>query len=119
LVELQVGLKTLPIGVAKAGAWRYASVYEIVQRHFTDLPAQARPIGRGEARRALVQRYLDNVVAADRKMVAKVFHVLRWTPTELNRTIAVLLGEGAIQEVQIKRVKQLQLVPTPVLGRTL
>jgi hypothetical protein len=118
LVELQVGLKVLPIGVAEAGAWRYAFVYEIVQRHFPDLPAQARPIGRGEARRALVLRYLDNVVATDRKMVAKVFHVLRWTPTELSRTIAVLLGEGAIQEVQIKGVKQLQLVPTPVLGRT-
>jgi hypothetical protein len=119
LVELQVGLKVLPIGVAEAGAWRYAFVYEIVQRYFTDLPAQARPIGRGEARRALVSRYLDNVVAADRKMIAKVFHVLRWTPTELNRTIAVLLGEGAIQEVQVKGVKQLQLVPTPVLGCTL
>jgi hypothetical protein len=119
LVELQVGLKVLPIGVAEAGAWRYAFVYEIVQRYFTDLPAQARPIGRGEARRALVLRYLDNVVAADRKMVAKVFHVLRWTPTELDRTIAVLLGEGAIQEVQVKGVKQLQLVPTLVLGCTL
>ena len=119
LVELQVGLKVLPIGVAEAGAWRYAFVYEIVQRYLTDLPAQARPIGRGEARRALVLRYLDNVVAADRKMVAKVFHVLRWTPTELDRTIAVLLGEGAIQEVQVKGVKQLQLVPTLVLGCTL
>jgi hypothetical protein len=119
LVELQVGLKVLPIGVAEAGAWRYAFVYEIVQRHFPDLPAQARPIGRGEARRVLVLRYLDNVVAADRKMVAKVFHVLRWTPTELNRTIAVLLGEGAIQEVQVKGVKQLQLVPTPGVGCTL
>jgi hypothetical protein len=37
----------------------------------------------------------------------------------LNRTIAVLLGEGAIQEVQVKGVKQLQLVPTPVVGCTL
>jgi hypothetical protein len=119
LVELQVGLKVLPIGVAEAGAWRYAFVYEIVQQHFPDLPAQARPIGRAEARRALVLRYLDDVVAVDRKMVAKVFHVLRWTPTELNRTIAVLLEEGAIQEVQVKGVKQLQLVPTPVLGCTL
>jgi hypothetical protein len=73
LVELQVGLKVLPIGVAEAGAWNYAFVYEIVQRHLPDLPAQARPIGRGEARRVLVSRYLDNVVAADRKMVANRF----------------------------------------------
>ena len=109
LVELQVGLKVLPIGVAEAGAWRYAFVYEIVQRYFTDLPAQARPIGRGEARRALVLRYLDNVVAADRKMVAKVFHVLRWTPAELRRTIAALLEEEAVREVEVGR-EDLQLV---------
>jgi hypothetical protein len=73
LVELQVGLKLLPIGVAEAEAWNYALVNEIVQRHLPDLPAQARPIGRGEARRVLVSRYLDNVVAADRKMVANRF----------------------------------------------
>ena len=68
LVELQVGLKVLPIGVAQTGAWNYAFVYEILQLHFPDLPAKARSFGRGEARRVLVQRYLDNVVAADRKM---------------------------------------------------
>jgi hypothetical protein len=117
LVELQVGLKVLPIGVAEAGAWRYAFVYEIVQRHFTDLPAQARPIGRAEARRALVLRYLDNVVAADRKMLAKVFHVLRWTSRELDRTIAALLEEGAIQEVKIGGMKGPQLASTCALGR--
>jgi hypothetical protein len=96
LVELQVGLKVIPIGVAQAGAWNYAFVYEILQRHFPDLPGRARTIGRGEARRVLVQRYLENVVAADRKMVAKVFHVLKWTPMELDRTIDGLLQEGLI-----------------------
>lgn len=118
LVELQVGLKVLPIGVAEAGAWRYAFVYEIVQRYLTDLPAQARPIGRGEARRTLVSRYLDNVVAADRKMVAKVFHVLRWTPAELERTIAALLEEEAVREVEIGRAG-LQLVSMRALRRGL
>jgi len=118
LVELQVGLKVLPIGVAEAGAWRYAFVYEIVQRHFTDLPAQARPIGRGEARRALVLRYLDNVVAAGHKMIAKVFHVLKWTPAELERTIAALLEEEAVREVEVGR-EGLQLVSMRALIRKL
>ena len=104
LVELQVGLKVIPIGVAQAGAWNYAFVYEILQRHFSDLPGQARSIGRGEARRKLVQRYIDNVVAVDRKMIAKVFHVLKWTPTELNRTIEDLLQEGVVQEAQVDGV---------------
>jgi hypothetical protein len=101
LVELQVGLKVVPTGVAEAGAWNYAFIYELFQRWFPEIPGQARGIKRGEARRVLVQRYLDNVVAADRKMIAKVFHVLKWTSRELDRTIAALLEEGAIQEVQM------------------
>jgi hypothetical protein len=118
LVELQVGLKVLPVGVAEAGAWRYAFVYEIVQRHFPELPARARPIGRAEARRALVSRYIDNVVAAERKMIAKVFHVLKWTSRELEWTIEALPEKGSIQEVQVEGMKQLQFVPTAVLDCT-
>jgi hypothetical protein len=115
LVELQVGLKVLPIGVAEAGAWRYAFVYEILQRHFPDLPEKARPIKRSEARRTLVLRYLDNVVAADRNMITKVFHVLKWTPRELDQTIATLLREGAIQEVPVKGSKYPHLLSTSAL----
>lgn len=110
LVELQVGLKVLPIGVAQAGAWNYAFIYEIVQRHFPELPEQARPIKRSEARRTLVLRYLDNVVAADRKMIGKVFHILKWTPTELSRTIERLIQGGVVQEVQVKGVEHPQLL---------
>ncbi|MBU0703378.1 MAG: hypothetical protein KKC18_05880 [Chloroflexi bacterium] len=116
LVELQVGLKVVPVGIAEAGAWRYAFYYELFQRWFPDIPAQARQIGRAEARRALTLRYLDNAVAADRKMVAKVFHVFKWTPTELDRAIATLLQEGAIQELPVEG-KHPQLVSTRALHR--
>jgi hypothetical protein len=102
----------LPIGVAEAGAWRYAFIYEIVQRHYPDLPEKARQIKRSDARRTLVSQYIDNVVASDRKMIGKVFHVLKWTPTELDRTIAALLQEGAVREVQVKGLKHSQLLST-------
>jgi len=115
LVELQVGLKVLPIGVARTGAWNYAFTYELFQRWFPEVPEQAHAIKRSEARRVLVQRYLDNVVAADRKMIAKVFHVLKWTSNELDRNIATLLEEGTVQEVQVEGAKQLQHVPTAFL----
>ena len=49
LVELQVGLKVLPIAVARTGAWNYAFAYEILQRHFPDLPKLAKSIKRSEA----------------------------------------------------------------------
>jgi hypothetical protein len=109
----------IPIGVAQAGAWNYAFIYEILQRHFPDLPAQARPIGRGEARLVLVQRYLNNVIAADRKMIAKVFHVLKWTPKELERAIAVLVEEGAIREIEIEGLKGPRLISVRPLRRLL
>jgi len=119
LVELQVGLKVLPVGVTEAGAWRYAFLYELLPRWFPDVPEQARAIKRSEARRVLVERYLDNVVAADRKMIGKVFHVLKWTPAELDRTIDTLLQDGAIRKVQVKGLKPLQLVSTRAPERLL
>ncbi len=117
LVELQVGLKVLPTGVARAGAWRYAFIYDILQRHFPELPEQAQQITRSEARRVLVLRYLDNVVAADHKMIARIFHVLTWASAELERTIATLLQEGSIREVQVRGVKHPQLISARVLER--
>jgi len=117
LVELQVGLKVLPVGVAEAGAWNYAFIYEIVQRHFPELPERARQVSRAQARHTLVSRYLDNVVAADRKMISQVFHVLKWTPTELDRTISALLQEQVIQEVQATGLEHPQLLSSRVLER--
>jgi len=115
LVDLEVGLKVLPVGVAEAGAWRYAFIYELVQRHFPELPERARQIGRGEARRRLVSRYLDTVVAADRKTIGQVFHVLKWTPAELERTINTLLQEQIIQEVQVTGLEHPQLLSSHIL----
>jgi hypothetical protein len=118
LVELQVGLKVLPIGVAEAGAWNYAFIYELLQRWFPDVPQQARPIKRSKARRVLVQRYLDDVVAADRSMIAKVFHIMKWTPAELNRTLDVLIGEEVVREVDVENTGPL-LISEHALKRTL
>ena len=73
LVELQVGLKVLPVGIAEAGAWRYAFVYDILQRHLPQIPVQAREIKRSEARHTLVRRYLEVVVAHHRKHVSHVY----------------------------------------------
>ena len=103
LTDLQVGLKVLPVGVAEAGAWHYAFVYEIVQRHFPDLPERAREIGRGEAQRVLVQRYLDAVVAIDMATIGRVFHTLNWSRAELERTIHTLLRSQSIVEVRTER----------------
>ena len=116
LTELQVGLKVLPIGVAEAGAWQYAFIYEIVQRHLPDLPGQARQIKRSEARQALVARHIDNVIAADQSAIGRVFHVLQWTPRDLERTIAALLAAGVVRQAQVEGLVAAQLVSARALN---
>jgi hypothetical protein len=89
LVELQTGLKILPIGVAQAGAWRYAFIYDIVDRFFPELPARAGPIKRAEAQLHLLKLYLASVGAATAKDVQRLF---RWSLDETQRTVAHALA---------------------------
>src|SRR5512134_3108402 len=73
LEVLQSDFKILPVGVAEAGAWKYSFIYEIVPRHFPDLPEQARRIGEREARAKLVELYFESVSAAQERDVNKLF----------------------------------------------
>ena len=116
LVELQVGLKVLPVGVVAAGAWDYAFVYDLVARHLPDLPAQARPIARAEACHTLIRRYVDNAVAVSRRQIAQVFHVLKWTPRELDRALAALQEEGAVREMAVEGLEGKQWVSAGALA---
>lgn len=115
LTELQVGFKVMPIGVAEAGAWNYAFIYEIVQRHWPELPGRARAIGRGEARRELVAQYIDNVVAIDRGMVERVFHVMHWAKREWAHTFEALLEAGTVREVVVQGAEEPWLASTRAL----
>jgi hypothetical protein len=63
----------LPVGVARAGAWKYSFIYEVVARYYPDLPEQARPIGEAEARQKLVELYFRSVGAARARDVNKLF----------------------------------------------
>ena len=45
-------------------------------------------------------------------MIAKVFHVLKWTSRELDRTVEALLGENGVQEVEIEGLNGLRLIST-------
>lgn len=96
LTELQVGLKVLPVGVAEVGAWRYSFIYELVERHFPELPARARPLRRGDARASLLDLYLRSVGAATEAQVATLF---RWKPAEVMTALEHLAGAGAIRPV--------------------
>jgi uncharacterized protein YcaQ len=92
LVDLQRGLRILPIGVAQAGRWNYAFIYELVDRWLPDVAHQARAITRGEARAHLTDLYLRSVGAATLPKIASLFG---WRLEEARKAMARLVAAGA------------------------
>jgi hypothetical protein len=101
LEDLQKDFKILPVGVAEAGAWRYAFIYEITARYYPELPEQARFIGEGEARQKLVELFFRSVGAAQARDVGKLFG---WKPELVQRTLEKLDGQG----IMVREVKHPQ-----------
>ena len=96
LEQLQSDFKILPIGVSEAGAWRYSHIYEIVTRHFPDLPEQARTISESQARTKLLELYLASVGAAQLRDVTKLFG---WPKEIAERTVNKLVEKDVLAKV--------------------
>ena len=94
---LQSDFKILPVGVAKAGAWKYAFIYEIVSRHYPELPEKARFINEAQARRTLTELYFESVGAAQERDVIKLFG---WQKELTARTIASLVEKQKLIQVE-------------------
>jgi hypothetical protein len=95
LEDLQMDFKILPVGIAEAGAWRYAFRYEITARHMPELPEQARLIGEAEARQKLVEVYLASVGAAQIRDVIRLFG---WSPDLTKRTVSWLVQKDILKD---------------------
>jgi hypothetical protein len=92
LDSLQADFKILPVGVAQAGAWKYAFIYDLVHRHYPALAEEAHPIRQAEARWVLAALYLKSVGAAQARDLGRLFG---WTPADIERTLAALIEPGA------------------------
>ncbi|MBV6395562.1 MAG: hypothetical protein HFACDABA_01140 [Anaerolineales bacterium] len=97
LEQLQADFKILPVGVAEAGAWRYSHIYEIVTRHFPDLPEQARAISESQARMKLLERYFTSVGAAQLRAAVKLFG---WEKEVVVRAARNLIGQNVIVKTE-------------------
>jgi hypothetical protein len=91
LDSLQADFKIVPVGVAQAGAWKYAFIYDLVHRHYPDLAEAAHPIRQAEARQMLAELYLKSVGAAQARELIRLFG---WTPGDTGRALAALVGSG-------------------------
>jgi hypothetical protein len=102
LEVLQADFKILPIGVAKAGAWKYAFIYDLVSRHYPELPEQARFINEAEARRKLVELYFESVGAAQERDVLKLFG---WQKELTARTLTGLVEKQKLIRLEHPKEK--------------
>lgn len=103
LSELQTGLKVLPTGVAEAGAWRYAFIYDIVSRWLPEQTKAAQGISRSEARVNILSRHLRNVVMSDAKTLSRVFS---WKVSDVEAALTKLAERGEVSlGEQVKGVK--------------
>jgi len=93
LEQLQADFKILPVGVAEAGAWKYSHIFEIVPRHYPDLPERARVISESKARVKLLELYFEMVGAAQLRDVTKLFG---WTAEIANRAVDKLIEENIL-----------------------
>jgi hypothetical protein len=91
LETLQADFKILPVGIAQAGAWKYAFIYECVHRHYPELLEAARAIRQAEARRRLVERYLRSVGAARSRDIGLLFG---WSAKEVAQAVDPLVQAG-------------------------
>jgi hypothetical protein len=111
LTELQTGLKVLPVGIAPAGAWRYAFIYEILPRWYPQLAERARRIDRAAARAALLDQYLRNVIASPLASAARVFG---WKAAEARQAAETLAAARRVElDVKVAGVRELQMVASP------
>ena len=99
---LQSDFKILPIGVARAGSWNYAFIYEITARYYPDLPEQARYIGEAEAREKLLKLYFQSVGAAQMRDVNKMF---RWGKELTGRAVRRLVEQEYLVDAVSRKDK--------------
>jgi len=109
LEDLQMDFKILPVGIAEAGAWKYAFIYQITARYYPDLPEKARAITESQARSKLLELYFESVGAAQARDVNKLFG---WGNELSSRALAKLAESGKLKTAEHPKQKREWLVLT-------
>ena len=95
LDELQRALVVVPVGATReTGNWT-SQIFDLVARWFSAETARARQIDVDAARRALVRRYVETVLAAKPSMIARV---MGWSREQTQATIDDLVARRTLKQ---------------------
>jgi hypothetical protein len=93
LESLQVNLRILPVGIAEAGAWHYAFIYDLVHRHFPDLIDRAQSISEYTARQNLLERFYITMGAAT---LHDATRLMGWRAEDTQKAAEKLIAAGKL-----------------------
>ena len=108
--KLQCEMKVIPVGIAQAGAWRYSFIYDLVHRHFPEIPQTARTITESTARVELLRIYLKNVGGVAMQQATKFFG---WQPRHFQEALNHLKETGVLNTQLVDRKESIFLDPLP------
>ena len=93
LSDLQGDLKIVPVGVTQAGAWHYAFAYDVLARHYPEIPEQAHAISDQAARKKLTEAYYLSLGAAPLSELSRLFG---WKTAVSQKVVEGLATEGLL-----------------------
>jgi len=92
--------RILPVGVAEAGTWNYAFVYDAVHRHFPLLIDKAREVSESDARIQILTYYFTSVGAVRIPDIRKLF---QWPEGLVERALETMQErQKIINQVQFE-----------------
>ncbi len=98
LTDLQADFKIVPVGVAEAGAWRYAFIYDLTARKFPLIVEKARWISEEQAYEKLIYTYLTTVGAAT---VGQIQRLFSWEKTVIMHILQMLKARNLLSEERL------------------
>jgi hypothetical protein len=88
---LQCDFRIMPVGIAEAGTWNYAFIYDTFHRHFPEIIDTAEKIDLAEARGHLLKTYLFSVGASPIDQPKRLF---KWRERDFEQAIARCEGQN-------------------------
>jgi hypothetical protein len=96
ITNLQSDFKIMPIGVADAGSWHYAFIYDIVTHYLPDILEKTAFISEDKARETILRSYFLSVGGANTGEVIKLFH---WRSDETRKTLDILIESKFLTQI--------------------
>lgn len=93
LTDLQAEMKIAPVGIAAAGRWGYAMIYDITARYYPEIVEKARFISEAKAQQTILHSYFRSVGMANVTSIQRMFG---WEKTYIQQACDYLAEQDEI-----------------------